>query len=209
MLPRVGWKKYANCAAGFFARMAGGHNFRGADTRFYDPDSSDPRYFHIIARHRSKLAGCVRVAPLKELHHGVVSSAINEDYLTSVLSGLGTTRERACESSRWVVTPEFRGELGPRLAAAAWALARSLSMDIALVMAGTWQKQDLALIRMGARPVNGVPLVSSETFRGKLRLLYFDVVRPTAFMQRRIERAAADLKLMSPPGTVAASEIEA
>lgn len=179
-------------------------HFRRDDTRFYDPDPSDPRYFHIIARQRNELAGCVRVAPLRELQNGVVSSAISEDGLASVLSDLGTTHQRACESSRWVVAPEFRGELGPRLAAAAWALARSLSMDIALVMAATWQKQDLALIRMGARPVNGVPLASSETFRGKLRLLYFDVARPTDFMRRRIERATADLKLTSSLSTFTA-----
>jgi hypothetical protein len=71
-------------------------------------------------------------------------------------------------------------------------------MDVGLVMAGTRQKQDLALIRMGARPVSGVPLVSCELFDDDLRLLYFDVQRPPHFMWRSIDQAATALNLRVP-----------
>ena len=57
-------------------------------------------------------------------------------------------------------------------------MARWLCMEVAFVMAGTRQKQDLALTRMGARPLNAVPFVRSEVFDDELRLMYFDVLRP-------------------------------
>ena len=62
-------------------------------------------------------------------------------------------------------------------------------------MAGTRQKQDLALTRMGARPLNAVPFVRSEVFDDDLRLMYFDVLRPPQFMRRHIDEAAEALNL--------------
>jgi hypothetical protein len=121
--------------------------------------------------------------------------AIGEERLASILWDLGVTRERACEASRWVVVPEFRGELGPRIVAASWAVARWLSMDVAFVMAGTRQRQDLVLIRMGARPVRAVPLVRSEIFDDELRLLYFDVLQPRPIMRLQMDEAATALHL--------------
>jgi hypothetical protein len=170
-------------------------SFQKDDCHFEDADSIDLVAYHVVARSLGQVVGCVRVAPLTRIDSGVVSSAIGEEHLANVLSGLGTTRERTRESSRWIVRPEFRGVLGPRLVAGSWAIARWLSMDIGLVMAGTRQKQDLALIRMGARPVNGVPLEPCELLDDDLRLLYFDVARPPHFMRRRIDEAASALDL--------------
>jgi hypothetical protein len=68
-------------------------------------------------------------------------------------------------------------------------------MAIVFVVAGTRDHQDIALMRMGARPVNGIQTVSSELFDDDLRLLYFDMIRPTSSTQHRMRSAAAILNL--------------
>jgi Acetyltransferase (GNAT) domain len=163
---------------------------------FEDADEADLDAYHVIARSQGQSVGCARVAPLANIRCGLVSSAIGEERVITLLRELGTTRERACEASRWVVVPEFRGELGPRIVAASWAVARWLDMDVAFVMAGTRQKQDMALARMGARPVNAVPLLRSEVFDDELRLLYFDVLRPSEVVRLQIDEATAALDLL-------------
>jgi hypothetical protein len=77
-------------------------------------------------------------------------------------------------------------------------------MDIAFVMAGTRQKQDLALIRMGARPVSDIPLVRSEVFDDELRLLCFDVPQPSQSMRNQMDEAADALHLASLASPLAA-----
>jgi hypothetical protein len=170
-------------------------SFQKTNGSFEDADEVDLNAYNVIARSQSRPVGCARVALLAGIRSGVVSCAIGEERITTLLRELGTTRERACEASRWVVVPEFRGELGPRIVAASWAVARWLCMEVAFVMAGTRQKQDLALTRMGARPLNAVPFVRSEVFDEELRLMYFDVLRPPQFMRRHIDEAAEALNL--------------
>jgi hypothetical protein len=170
-------------------------SFQRADGSFDDSDAVDLRAFHLVARCGDQAVGCARVTPLVNIRSGVVSSLIGERRFETILRERGTDRERVCEASRWAVLPEFRGDLGPRLVAATWAVARWLSMDVAFVMAGTRQKQDLALIRMGARPVSDIPLVQSEVFDDELRLLCFNVRQPSQSMRQHIGEAAAALQL--------------
>jgi hypothetical protein len=125
----------------------------------------------------------------------MVSSSLGEARLESLLRDMRTTREHACEASRWAVLPEFRGDLGPRLVAATWAVGRWLSMEIGFVMAITQQKQDLALIRMGGRPVTGFPPVRSPITDDELRLLCFNVPQPPPSMRQHMDEAAAALQL--------------
>jgi hypothetical protein len=68
-------------------------------------------------------------------------------------------------------------------------------MDIAFVMAITQQKQDLALIRMGARPVSGFPPVRSPITNDELRLLCFNVPQPSQAMRQHMDEAATALHL--------------
>ena len=106
-------------------------------------------------------------------------------------------RERTGEASRWLVAPEYRGKLGPRVVATTWAVAQWLNIEIGFVVAGTRQKQDVALMRMGAQAVPGLPLFPSETFDDDLHLLYFDVFHPSESMGKRMQEAATDLGLES------------
>jgi hypothetical protein len=64
-------------------------------------------------------------------------------------------------------------------------------MDFGFVMASMHQKQDLALIRMGARPVSGLPPVRSPITDDELRLLCFNVPQPPPSMRQHMDEAAA------------------
>jgi hypothetical protein len=159
-------------------------SFRQADGSFFDGDEVDLKAYHIIARSHGRAVGCSRVMPLGDSGMSTIENAVGEQQFQNILRDLGTTRERTYEASRWTVVPECRGELGPRMVAASWVVARWLDAEVALVLAGTRQKQDLALVRMGAHPVRGLPLLVSEVFDDELRILYFDVPHPPQAMLR-------------------------
>jgi hypothetical protein len=175
--------------------------FRTAEGRFDDPDPIDLEAYHIIVRSQGRAVGCARVVNSPNVDSSVIWSTMGTKRFQEILRDIGTTRERTCEASRWVVVPECRGRLGARIAAASWTVARWLSVEIAFVLAGTRQKQDLALIRLGARPIAGLPLFASEVFDDDLRLLYFDVLHPSEWMGRQMLETAAALRLedIDPP----------
>jgi hypothetical protein len=170
--------------------------FRRPDGRFCDPDPSDAEAFHIVARSQGRLAGCARILPA-DLPTGWIPSVIGERRLAEILHDLGASREHACDASRWVVAPEFRGSLGRRIVGVALAVGRWLSVEVGFVLACTCRKQDLALIRMGARPVPGLPLFQSTISGDQLRLLYFDVSQPSEAMRGQMDEAASALRLWS------------
>jgi hypothetical protein len=168
------------------------------DGRFRDSDPHDPRAFHLVARSRGLIVGCARFMRLTSAPRSVVASALESINIQFdfILSDLGVTKDKVFEASRWVVLPEFRGKLGRTLVAASWAVGCWLSMQLAFVLAGTRESQDVALIRMGAHPLRGIPLIPSQTFDDDLRLFYFDT-NPSEVMRRQMDQAAVALKLES------------
>ena len=96
--------------------------------------------------------------PLARVRSTAVVSTVGERRFEAILADLGTTRERTCDASRWIVDPEYRGRLGPNMVAATWAVASRLSAEFAFVLAGTRNHQDVALIRMGARCQRASPV---------------------------------------------------
>jgi hypothetical protein len=170
-------------------------SFRTTNGRFEDADTVDLSAYHVIVRSLGKAVGCARLLPLARVRSGVISSAIGPERFSSILMELGTTRENTAEASRWIVVPEFRGGMGPRIVAAVWAVTRWLSLEFVFVMAGTRQRQDLALIHMGAQALSDIALVRSDVFDDELRLLYFNVHRPRPFKCSHIDRAAVALNL--------------
>jgi hypothetical protein len=168
--------------------------FRLDDGSFDDPDPVDLYAYHIVARAWDRPVGYARVVPLAT-EGGFVSSTIGADRLNRILRDLGTTRERSCEAARWAVVPGWRGALGRRLVAAAWAVARWLGVDTAFVLACTVARQDLALMRLGARPIRGVPQLTCRAANEELRLLHFDVLHPSPWMRRQINDAGSVLNL--------------
>lgn len=151
----------------------------------------DLKASHVIARSAGYLVGFARVAPLSNAQCGVVASSIGEERLASLLQSKGVNLERTCEASRWVIRPEFRGDLGARLVAATWAVAQWLSMEMAFA-----RKQDVVLIQMGAQPITEFPRVPSQVFDDELRLKCFDVPHPPESMRRHIAEAVAALHLL-------------
>ena len=160
--------------------------FRMNNGSFGDPDPVDIEAYHIIARSDGRMVGCARIVPPTSLLTGFIASTIGRHRFEAILREFGADRVGVCEASRWVVAPECRGTLGSRIVAASWTAARWLSYEKAFVLACTCQKQDLALIRMGAHAINGLPLFASGFSHDQFRLLYFDVVHASDFMENKI-----------------------
>jgi len=183
--------------------------FRLPDGSFDDPDPSDLHSYHVVASQFGRPVGCARVTPLKGGRPCAIATAVGEETFDSVLSEIGTGHEQSCETSRWVVAPEYRNGLGFLIVAASAAVLRWTSRKIALVLAGTRQKQDRALIRAGARPIEGLTLFPSEIFDDELRLLYFHRDCLSKRVARHIDEMATAMKLdqmRSPARALAGSE---
>lgn len=117
--------------------------------------------------------------PLDPFRQGFIASWIGETRLAEVLSKVGASWSKCCEASRWFVAPEFRSlGLGPRVVAATWLFAIHLNMGAALVLAATRHGQDQLLSRMGATPVEGVPLIPAVAIAEEMLLLWFDLRYP-------------------------------
>jgi hypothetical protein len=180
--------------------------FQMSDGKFDDPDPTDLLAHHVVAQSEGRPVGCARIVPSKHIRSGFVAGTIGGQGFEAILEQLGTNPEQVCEASRWAVVRECRGLLGRQIVVAAWAVARRLSFPTALVLAVTCQKQDLALIRMGARPVPGLRLFPSTISNDQCRLLYFDVWHPSEWMEKQITEMTDALKLgyLPPPVEVQA-----
>jgi hypothetical protein len=177
---------------------AGGRRpaFRTEHGSCLDVEALDSRSYHILVRSRGRLVACARVTPLARVSDGVVESVLGTERLDQLLATIGTSRDGTSEASRWIVEPEFRKHgLGFYIAAASWAVGRWLRIHTGFVMAGIRDGQDKLLIKIGARPVDGFPLIPSEEFDDELRVLYFDVEHPPDSTLRWIDRAAAVLRI--------------
>ena len=171
--------------------------FRRKEGNFDDPDPADMVAYHIIARWQGRAIGCARIVPPSSIQSGFIASTVGAERLEEILLELGIDRDRTCEASRWVVVPEFRGSLGSRIVAASWAVARWLCFEKAFVLACTCEKQDILLMRMGARPISGLPLFASRISHDQFRLLHFDVLNPGELMQKKIAEIATVLNIVS------------
>jgi hypothetical protein len=165
------------------------------DGKARDSDPSDLHAFHIIARSRGVVAGCIRFRALEHARDSMIAGALGHDTFGAILRDLGMAGGRICEASRWMVMPGFRGQLGRSLAAGLWAASRGLSMDWAIALAGTRDRQDAALIRMGGCPVPSLPTIPSPDFDDELRMLYFNLARPSELMRKQMDEAASMMNL--------------
>lgn len=176
----------------------GGHNpiFLSQSGAYCDVDPFDAYAHHILFRAGQCIVACARVSVLCPDAPGYLASMLGHKRLEEILSDMGISWDRTCEASRWIVAWKFRNlGLGPRVVAAAWALAQSMNMQSAFVMAGTRQCQDDLLCRMGARPVLGIPLIPAMIIDDELRLLHFNMRVP---VHRTLKRISARTSLLSP-----------
>lgn len=173
-------------------------NFLQPDGRYRDPDPLDVVSYHLVVRWGGVIAGCARVTPLTHGTRGVVEHTLGTDGFERMLATIGASRGITSEASRWIVAPEFRGgSLAFHLVAASWAVGQWVGAKIGFVAAGTRNRQDTMLMKMGARSTN-LPLVRSEEFDDELHVLHFDVQHPSDSMICWIEHmnTALGLKLL-------------
>ena len=169
--------------------------FRKSDGAFDDADPADLYAYHIIVREGGRPVGCSRLVPLLPGRPSFVVQYLGEDTFARILRRYSARRQRTCEASRWVVVPEHRNGLGAHIVAATWAIAQRLGYELAFVLACTSQHQDRALVRLGARVVEGLGTFRVDHFVEDGRLLSFDALHPPGFMQERMARVRRDFAL--------------
>lgn len=158
--------------------------FKTSTGGFQDPDPVDSHAFHILAYDGSTLVGCVRLYPLRTGEPpGLAERFLDERHFSEVLRALGTPRTSIAEIGRWTVDPDYRARsrdlgLGLRLTAAAAALARMLQTasgcldGLVICAAGTTDRQDAMLERVGLTPVPGIGRLTCVDYDDDIRLLY-------------------------------------
>ena len=189
-----------------YGERGGNPIFLSANGTPYDADPFDLQAHHVLLLAAQRIVACARVSPFDCMKPGYVSSLLGQSRLEAVLRDLGTTPESSCEATRWCVAPDCRNlGLGPRVVAAAWALARSLGMHTAFVFAGIRYGQDRMLCRMGALPVKGVATLPGGAIDDDLRLLYFNVANPPTMIRKKMVQAMLihEATTVTPCATVA------
>jgi len=181
-------------------------HFRTGDGRYADSDPIDFHAWHVLAYAGDSLVGCVRVYPLAGGGGPpcLTETLLGEEQFSEMLRRLGKQRENAIEIGRWVVDPALRTQvslapgIGAQLAAGAGALAFALvnrSEDVngvAIFSAGSRDKQDLMLSRLGLRPVSGIePIVSTE-YDDVIRVMYCTNTEELQSRFRRMMYAMAE-----------------
>jgi hypothetical protein len=188
--PGIGWLRELRQMRGRVIYIERGRDasFLSPDGDYLDADPFDSDAYHILLRAGERLVGCARVSLLRDDKPGYIATLLGREQLAEVLNTIGATWAQSCEASRWVVAPQFRNlGLGPRVVATAWALARSLELRTAFVLAGTQHGQDQMLCRMGAQPVPGIPTLPAGRIGEEVRLLKFENSAPALITRKKID----------------------
>jgi N-acyl-L-homoserine lactone synthetase len=156
-------------------------HFRTGDGRFCDADPIDLYAHHILVHDGMRLVGCVRVYPL--VLNGlpcVTEKILGQKTFSEMLHKLGTKRTETVEIGRWIVDPAYRasGRPGVQLAAASAALAITLGNGsvfqrrIIVCSAGTGDRQDLMLARIGLSAARVAEAIRCDDFKDNVRVMY-------------------------------------
>jgi N-acyl-L-homoserine lactone synthetase len=146
-----------------------------------DADPIDLYAYHILAYDGSGLVGCVRVYPL--VSNGLpclTEKLLGRQTFSEMLCNLGAKRREIVEIGRWIVDPAYRasGRPGIQLAAASAVLAITLGngllfqRTIIVCSAGTRDRQDLMLARMGLSAVPAAEAIKCDEFKDYVRVMY-------------------------------------
>lgn len=157
--------------------------FRTPAGAFLDPDPIDRHAFHILAYVGSKLVGCVRLYHLDSYGPACFTEKLlGENQFSQMLRTLGAQHNEIVEIGRWVVDPEYRAinrdfGLSIQLAAASAAVASEIGnasgneRGFAICAAGTRDRQDKMLIRLGMSPVSRIGTVYCEKYCDNINVL--------------------------------------
>ena len=159
----------------------GRRNFRNEEGRPFDADPIDLYAYHILAYDAMRLVGCVRVYRLISNGFSCVTEQIlGEKTFSEMLHKLGARRTETVEIGRWIVHPAYRagGRPAVQLAAASAALAITLGngslaqRGIVVCSAGTGDRQDLMLARIGLAAVPTTEPIKCDEFKDDVRVMY-------------------------------------
>ena len=168
-------------------------SFRSSNGKFSDEDPLDACSFHVTARLHEKLVGCVRLVRYSDVPITWAQTLLGKTRIEHVLNSFASSFVSAGECGRWIVEPEERGKhLGRYLMSGVYATARVLKLKTILGLSGTHDRQDLAFMSMGWKPVEGFPLIPAPKFNDDLRFIYFDVET----MNRRETQMSLILQLL-------------
>src|SRR6478736_8341115 len=156
-------------------------HFRTEEGRLFDADPIDLYAYHILAYDAMRLVGCVRVYRLVSNGFSCVTEQIlGEKTFSEMLHKLGARRTETVEIGRWIVHPAYRagGRPAVQLAAASAALAITLGngslaqRGIVVCSAGTGDRQDLMLARIGLAAVPTTEPIKCDEFKDDIRVMY-------------------------------------
>jgi hypothetical protein len=157
--------------------------FRRADGHFLDVDPIDAHAHHILTYHGTRLVGCVRVYRLSPYGPpSVAERVLGESKFSKMLQKLDAQRDEIVEIGRWIVDPDYRTtnfhlNISLQLAAASGAVARAMGRStphqrgFVICAAGTEDRQDAILKRIGLTPVPGVDSIDCPDYRDRLSIL--------------------------------------
>jgi N-acyl-L-homoserine lactone synthetase len=146
-----------------------------------DADPIDLYAYHILAYNGAELVGCVRVYPLVSSSLPCLTEKLlGKQTFSEMLCNLGAKRREIVEIGRWIVEPAYRasGRPGIQLAAASAALAITLGngllfqRTIIVCSAGTRDRQDLMLARIGLSAVPAAEAIKCDEFKDYVRVMY-------------------------------------
>jgi N-acyl-L-homoserine lactone synthetase len=156
-------------------------HFRTEEGHLFDADPIDLSAYHILAYDAMKLVGCVRVYRLVSNGFSCVTEQVlGEKTFSELLHKLGAQRTETVEIGRWIVHPAYRASGRPavQLAAASAALATTLwnaslvQRGIVVCSAGTDDRQDLMLARIGLEAVPTTDPIKCDEFKDNVRVMY-------------------------------------
>jgi hypothetical protein len=153
--------------------------FQTQEGVFLDPDPIDFYAFHILACDGEKLVGCVRVYRFDRDGPACIVEKILGGTKYRQLFGQAS---EIVEIGRWVIDPEYGATnrdfgLCIQLAAASGALAKAIGeasgtrRGYAICAAGTKDRQDAVLTRMGMAPVPGLEPIRRREYNDDVRIL--------------------------------------
>jgi hypothetical protein len=182
-------------------------SFRLPDGSYADVDPLDAFAYHLLARTPTGIAGCVRLICLGSALTCVTESLLGPALFEELLRVLETPRERMSEPSRWMVQHDYRKTgLAMQVAAGIWAVAGWLGHQRCIAMVGIHEGRDRMFLAVGAKPVPGVPVLSSSRFADEMRCLYCDVAHPAGAFATTVEEMGLILGLHR-EGTLAILEL--
>ena len=157
--------------------------FMNDDGTYTDIDEYDDLSWHVFGRIKDELVAACRVLHFQDTPETAFEKHAGPAAAAKYLAAKGLSRVECGEASRWVVMKRERGgRLAARAIAGGWGVVQWLKCRGVWAWAGTRDGQSRALMRMGGQPVEGLPLLRSDSWDDELQALYFEIQNPPAAM---------------------------